>query len=143
MSETMSEPISETEKPRILISQNRGETWRPMPQTWRQSGTILEANAAIVRQDAGGGHEVWYRLDVDEQPQAVNDVPVEANAVSVFIESLAPDERDGIDIILENAQIAPEDPRFAGIAASLHFTAILARRIDQLKQLLHAGRQPQ
>ena len=58
------------EAPRILISQNRGETWRPMPKTWRQSGTILEANADLVRQDAGGGREVWYRLDIDEEAQS-------------------------------------------------------------------------
>jgi hypothetical protein len=77
-----------------------------------------------------------------EEGQAANDAVAELNAVGVFIESLASDEHDGIDDVLESAQITPEDPRYAGIAVSLHLTAILARRIDELKQL-YAPVQPQ
>jgi hypothetical protein len=102
-----------------------------MPPTWRQSGTILEANESIVRQDAGGGREVWYRLADDV---GVDAEPGDLSTVAAFVESLSGEDRDAIDEILESARITPEDPRYAGIAVSLHLTAILARRIDELSK---------
>jgi hypothetical protein len=126
--------MADTNVPRIVISQNNGETWRPLPHKWRQSGTILEANDTVVRQDAGGGHEVWYRLDFDDEPGETDGAPDGANVLGAFVASMPREDRDAIDAILENAQITPDDPRYAGIAVTMYTTAMLSRRIDQLTQ---------
>lgn len=128
--------MSETTAPRILISQNQGETWRAMPPSWRQSGTILEANASIVRQDAGGGHEVWYRLDPEGDEAITGDEATmeRPNVLTEFVATMPREDREAIDAILDGAEITPEDPRYAGIAVTMYTTAMLARRIDELEQ---------
>jgi hypothetical protein len=128
--------MSETNVSRILISQNQGETWRAMPPGWRQSGTILEANDSIVRQDAGGGREVWYRVDSEEDAETA---PGEPGVLSAFVASMSHEDRDALDAILEGAEITPEDPRYAGIAATMYTAAMLARRIDALEKSVHGS----
>jgi hypothetical protein len=114
--------------PRVVISQNRGETWRRMPDTWRQSGRILEANASIVRQDAGGGREVWYRLEADDEAVALG----APDALGTFIAAMSREDREAFDALLGQAQIAPGDPQYAGIAVSLYVAAALSRRLDEI-----------